>query len=168
MNIFETQVAYHSLDINNNNINLDVEFVQQIIDALLNVNIIRPQRAPQEALSNAIVRQFNEIIQGFSSIRAEKLCRLDLNYQYDGIIAIGPNRIGVEIQFRPDFLKDITRFQIGFNSGRVQAMIYIVGIDRDTIQEGTSMHEFTTINEHIILFDWLTIPIIVIGINCLD
>lgn len=168
MRISETQIAYHSLNIDNNNLNLNIGLVTNIIAILAGVNIIREPRSPQKALSDAIIVAFNQYILGFSSLRADKLCHDLLNYQYDGIIQIGQNRIGVEIQFRPDFLKDITRFQIGFNSQRIDAMIYIVSINRRTIQENSSMPQFDAVNNHIEIFNWLSIPMIVIGVNCED
>ncbi len=167
MNIAQTQIAYHTFNINNNNINLNVVFIQQILNTILQVNLERPPIAPQKALSDAIVFAFNDHIPGFSSTRADLLCHLGLNYQYDGMITIGQNRIGIEIQFRPDFLKDITRFQIGFHANRFQAIVYIVSIDRRTIQPNSSMPQFASVNRHIQLLNWLNIPIIVIGVNCI-
>jgi hypothetical protein len=56
---------------------------------------------------------------------------------------------------------------MGFHSGRVNAIIYFVAIERKTINPSyTTMPEFDKVVEHLRLLDWLQVPILVIGINC--
>ena len=103
----------------------------------------------------------------FNTRRENILCDERLNYKYDGCFLIETNRIGVEIQFRPDFLKDVARFQMGFYRERIKAMIYIVATDRTTINHTyTTMPEFGQVTSHLNLLNWLEVPVLVIGINC--
>jgi hypothetical protein len=118
-------------------------------------------------LSKNIVQKFQDNFEFFNNQHENILCDERLNYKYDGIFLFEHNRIGVEIQFRPDFLKDVARLQMGYYRERIKAMIYIVAIDRTTInQQYTTMPEFGKITSHLDLFKWLNVPVLVIGINC--
>ena len=55
-------------------------------------------------------------------------------------------RIFFEIEFRPNFEKDLVKFRIGHNSGRLAAGVIIVATDRRKIRDSyTSMPEFDAV-----------------------
>lgn len=52
-------------------------------------------------------------------------------------------RIYIEVEFRPNVEKDLVKFQIGHNSGRLLLGILVLAIDRNAINPGyTSMPEY--------------------------
>lgn len=61
----------------------------------------------------------------------------------------------------------IQRFQLGFHALRVNAIIYIVAIERETINPNyLSMPELDKLVGHFCLLNWLQVPVLVLGINC--
>ena len=167
MRISEYYYQPINFTIDNNQLGLNQVFIEEIISSLLEVQFPRPNQRIQFELSNQIIQKFQNTFETFSTDINDIRCDERLNYKFDGVFENEASRIGLEIQFRPDFLKDITRFQMGFHSGRVNAIIYILAIERKTINPSyTTMPEFDKVVEHLRLLNWLQVPILVIGINC--
>jgi hypothetical protein len=71
-----------------------------------------------------------------------------LNQHADfGLIHLSSNRrILFEIEFRPNYEKDLIKFQIGYNSGVLAAAVMVVAIDRKSLNPSyTSMPEYDSI-----------------------
>ena len=167
MRISEYYYQPINFTIDNNQLGLNQVFIEEIISSLLEVQFPRPNQRIQFELSNQIIQKFQNTFETFSTDTNEIKCDERLNYKFDGVFENEASRIGLEIQFRPDFLKDITRFQMGFHSGKANSIIYIVAIKRKTINPSyTTMPEFDKVVEHLRLLYWLLAPILVIGINC--
>lgn len=158
-----------NFEIDNNQLGLNQVFIEEIISSLLEVRFPRPNQRIQFELSNQIIQKFQNIFETFSTDNNDIKCDERLNYKFDGVFENQDSRIGLEIQFRPDFLKDITRFQMGLHSGRVNEIIYIVAIERETINPSyTTMPEFDKVIEHLCHLNCLQVPILVIGVNCFE
>ena len=169
MQIINCKFQTIGFEIENNEFGLNENFISELEQSLRQVSFPTPENRIQFKLSQQIIRQFEMDFEYFNTKRENILCDERLNYKYDGCFLIETNRIGVEIQFRPDFLKDVARFQMGFYRERIKAMIYIVATDRTTINHTyTTMPEFGQVTFHLNLFNWLQVPILVIGINCSD
>ena len=169
MQIINCKFQTIGFEIENNEFGLNENFISELEQSLRQVSFPTPENRIQFKLSQQIIRQFEMDFEYFNTKRENILCDERLNYKYDGCFLIETNRIGVEIQFRPDFLKDVARFQMGFYRERIKAMIYIVATDRTTINHTyTTMPEFGQVTFHLNLFNWLQFPILVIGINCSD
>ena len=167
MQIINCKFQTIGFEIENNEFGLNENFISELEQSLRQVSFPTPENRIQFKLSQQIIRQFEMDFEYFNTKRENILCDERLNYKYDGCFLIETNRIGVEIQFRPDFLKDVARFQMGFYRERIKAMIYIVATDRTTINHTyTTMPEFGQVTFHLNLFNWLQVPILVIGINC--
>ena len=167
MQIIKCKFQTIGFEIGNNDFGLNENFISELEQSLRQVSFPTPENRIQFKLSQQIIRQFEMDFEYFNTKRENILCDERLNYKYDGCFLIETNRIGVEIQFRPDFLKDVARFQMGFYRERIKAMIYIVATDRTTINHTyTTMPEFGQVTTHLNLFNWLQVPILVIGINC--
>lgn len=169
MRISEYSYQPINFTIDNNQLGLNQDYIEEIIRSVLEVQFPRPNQRIQFELSNQIIQKFQNTFETFSTDTNEIKCDERLNYKFDGVFENEASRIGLEIQFRPDFLKDITRFQMGFHSSRVNAIIYIVAIDRETINPNyTTMPEYDKVAEHLCRLNWLQVPILVIGINCFE
>jgi len=167
MRISEYSYQPINFEIDNNQLGLNQVFIEKIISSLLEVRFTRPNQRIQLELSNQIIQEFQNNFENFSTDNNDIKCDERLNFKFDGIFENKSLRIGLEIQFRPDFLKDITRFQMGFHSGRVNAIIYIVAKYRKTINPSyTTMPEYDKVVKHLCHLNWLQVPILVIGINC--
>jgi hypothetical protein len=167
MQIINTQFQPINFQIENNAFGINQGFIDSLNIALCDVDFITPIVKIQTELSNKIVAKFKRTYGHFTDDADKIRCHPRLNYKYDGVFITDEIRIGLEIQFRPDFLKDITRFQIGFHSNEIKAMIYIVAIDRNNINPNyTSMPQYNRVVDHLNLFSWLQVPILVVGINC--
>lgn len=167
MQIINTEYQAINFQIGHNDFEINQDFLDSLHNALCEVNFITPMVKIQTELSNKIIAKFRETFNHFSDVSSNIRCHQHLNYKYDGVFTTDEIRIGLEIQFRPDFLKDITRFQLGFHSNRINAMIYIVAIDRNTINPNyNSMPQYHLVINHLNQFNWLQIPILVVGINC--
>jgi hypothetical protein len=167
MQIIQCQFHAIGFQIGNNEFGLNEDFTSELEQALLQVSFQTPENKIQFELSRHIIQKFEMNFEYFNTEHENILCDERLNYKYDGSFLLEQHRIGVEIQFRPDFLKDVTRFQMGFYRERIKAMIYIVAIDRTTInQRYTTMPQFNTVIQHLDLFNWFEIPVLVVGINC--
>jgi hypothetical protein len=167
MRISEYSYQPINFTIDNNQLGLNQVFIEEIISSLLEVRFPSPNQRIKFKLSNQIIQKFQNTFETFSTDNNDIKCDERLNYKFDGVFENQGSRIGLEIQFRPDFLKDITRFQLGFHSGKVHAIIYIVAIERETINPRyTTMPKYDKVVEHLCLLNWLQVPILVIGINC--
>jgi hypothetical protein len=167
MQIINTQFQPINFQIENNDFGINQGFIDSLNIALREVNFPTPIVKIQTELSHEIILQLKATYHHFTDDAFEILCHKHLNYKYDGVFIFDEIRIALEVQFRPDFLKDITRFQIGFHSDRIKAIIYIVAIDRNNINPNyTSMPNFGLIKQQLEVFSWLNIPILLIGINC--
>jgi hypothetical protein len=167
MQIIECQFQPINFQIENNDFGLNQDFISAIVKALFEIQFITPQTKIQLQLSNQILLKLEDFFENFNIDIINIKCDERLNYKYDGVFINEQSRIGLEIQFRPDFLKDVTRFQMGFCRGRIDAMIYIVSINRDTINSGyLTMPQYNMLNQHLSLFNWLEVPILLLGINC--
>ena len=167
MQIINVEYTNHNFNYENNNFGINGDFLQNLREVLLAVNFTTPQQNKQGTLSNKIIERICNSNINLEIDDANLRCNLNLRYKYDGVINIVTNRIALEIQFRPDFLKDITRFLIGFNAYRICAIVYIVSIDRNNINANyTTMPEYQIINSQLSLFTWFTIPILVVGVDC--
>ncbi len=167
MEIVECQFQAINFQIENNELGLGEEFCSELEETLCSVRFPTPNQRIQFELSNQIVQKLLNTYENFSINNIEIRCDDRFNYKYDGVFINEQSRIGLEIQFRPDFLKDITRFQLGFNSGRIKAIIYLVAIERETINSDyTTMPEYEKVVEHLSLLSWFQIPVLVLGINC--
>lgn len=74
-------------------------------------------------------------------------------------------RVLFEIEFRPNYEKDLVKFQIGANSGLLAAGVMVLSLDRKSLNPGyTSMPEYASA---IRVLDQLrpTYPLLVIGIR---
>ncbi|MEI6815553.1 MAG: hypothetical protein WCL14_02995 [Bacteroidota bacterium] len=74
-------------------------------------------------------------------------------------------RIFFELEFRPNVEKDLIKFQIGFNNGRLALGVLIVALDRDTINPSyTTMPQYNKVKN---LIDELKplYPLLLIGIS---
>ncbi len=144
------------------------QLITNICDVLTTVEFANPAGAVQARLSTEIINALHRYPNiNILTANNEIKCSPNVGYKHDGVVTTENNRIGLEVQFRPDFLKDICRFQLGYYSNRIQAGVYIVGKDRNTINRGyTSMPGYRLITRQLPHFyDWLPIPIAVIGIN---
>ena len=167
MRIIDADFRPINFQIENNEFGLNENFISELRQSLLQIAFPTPETRIQFELSRQIIQKFEMDIEYFNSEHENILCDERLNYKYDGSFLLEQNRIGVEIQFRPDFLKDVTRFQMGFYRERIKAIIYIVAIDRSTInQRYTTMPQFNTVIQHLNLFNWFEVPVLVVGINC--
>jgi hypothetical protein len=167
MQITECQFNPINFQIENNEFGLNQDFITQLEQRLLEVQFTTPNQRIQFELSSQIIQKLLNTYENFSINNIEIRCDDRFNYNYDGVFINEQSRIGLEIQFRPDFLKDITRFQMGINSGRIQAIIYVVAIKRKTInREYTTMPEYARVVKHLSLLGWFQIPVLVLGINC--
>ncbi len=167
MKIINAKFQPINFQIENNDFGINQGFIASLKNNLCEVNFPTPMFKIQTELSNRIVAQFKETDVHFTDAPNEIRCHPQLNYKYDGVFITDTVRIGLEVQFRPDFLKDLTRFQIGFHSNRIKAIIYIVAIDRNNINPNyTSMPQYNRVVDHLNLFSWLQVPILVVGINC--
>ncbi len=145
----------------------DGELVSIIRTLLKDVDIVDSKKAIQADLAKEIIEVLKKSkLKLLDSNESIKCCN-QFNYKYDGLIKYNSIKIGVEVQFRPDFLKDITRFQIGFNSGRIDAIIYIVTHKIDSINPSyKAMPRYDLITKQLEVFAvWIKVPIIVIGIT---
>ena len=167
MQIINAQFQPVNFEIENNDFGINQEFIDSLNNTLCDVSFPTPIEKIQTELSNRIVAKFKETDVHFTDDADEIRCHPQLNYKYDGVFISDTVRIGLEIQFRPDFLKDLTRFQIGFHSNRIKAIIYIVAINRNNINPNyTSMPQYNRVVDHLNQFGWLQIPVLVVGINC--
>lgn len=167
MQITECQFNPINFQIENNEFGLNQNFITQLEQRLLEVQFPKPNQRIQFELSSQIIKKLLNTFENFSTNEIEIKCDDRFNYKYDGVFINEQSRIGLEIQFRPDFLKDITRFQLGFNSGRIKAIIYLVAIERETINSDyTTMPEYEKVVEHLSLLSWFQIPVLFLEINC--
>jgi hypothetical protein len=167
MQIINTDFHSINFQIENNAFGLNETFISELRQSILQVSFPTPDNRIQFELSKQIIQKFEMYFDYFNTEHENILCDESLNYKYDGSFLFDQYRIGLEIQFRPDFLKDVARFQMGFYRERIKAIIYIVAIDRNTInQRYTTMPEFGKVTSHLDLLNWLQVPILVIGINC--
>jgi hypothetical protein len=167
MQITECQFNPINFQIENNEFGLNQNFITQLEQRLLEVQFTTPNQRIQFELSSQIVQKLLNTYENFSINIIEIRCDDRFNYKYDGVFINEQSHIGLEIQFRPDFLKDITRFQLGYTSGRFQAIVYIVAIDRNTINDRyTTMPQFDDISEVLTQLEWFQIPVLLVGINC--
>ena len=168
MRIIETQFHYHNFAFDQNNLGIDTNFISTLQNTLLGINFITPSTAIQKVLSDNIISALQKPPINLSILANDIKCHPRYQFKYDGLINHDKTNIGVEVQFRPDFLKDITRFQIGFNAQKINAMIYIVAIDKTTINPNyTTMPQYNLINNQLAAFTWLNVPIVLVGINCM-
>jgi hypothetical protein len=167
MRIVECQFHAINFQIENNDLGLGSEFCSELEETLLGVEFPTPDQRIQFELSNEILQEFRLIYENFSTELENIRCDTRFNFRYDGAFINDGFNAGVEIQFRPDFLKDITRFQLGYHCGRFQAIIYIVAIDRTTINRSyTTMPQFNDIREVLAELEWFQVPVLLVGINC--
>ncbi len=168
MQIIQTQFHYHNLVLGQTIPSINANFIATLQTTLMGINFVTPPTAIQKILSDKIILAFKKPPINLSTLANDIRCHPEFQFKYDGLIKHDKTNIGVEVQFRPDFLKDITRFQIGFNAQRINAMIYIVAIDKTTINPNyTTMPQYDLINNQLAAFTWLNVPIIVLGINCM-
>jgi len=74
-------------------------------------------------------------------------------------------RILFEVEFRPNYEKDLVKFQIGHNSGLLGAAVMIVAIDRKSLNPAyTSMPEFDSV-VRVLRELRPTYPLLVIGLR---
>ncbi len=167
MQIIECQLNQINFQIDNNEFGLNQNFITQLKQRLLEVRFPTPNQRNQLKLSSEIIQKFVDTFANFSIENLEIKCDDRFNYKHDGVFINEKYRIGLEIQFRPDFLKDMTRFLIGINSRKTQAITYIVSLKRKTINHKyTTMPEYAKIVQHLTLLSWFQIPVLVLGINC--
>jgi hypothetical protein len=167
MQIIDCQFQTFGFQSGNNEFGLNENFKSELEQSLRQVSFPTPENRIQFKLSQEIIQKFTMDFEYFNTRHENILCDERLNYKYDGCFLLEKYRIGVEIQFRPDFLKDVARFQMGFYRERIKAMIYIVATDRTTINHTyTTMPEFGQVTSHLDLLNWLEVPVLVIGINC--
>ncbi len=84
-------------------------------------------------------------------------------------VAVAPGEPGrsafIEIEFRPNFEKDLVKFQVGHHSGRLAVGIIVVAVDRDAIRDTyTSMPEFASVTAVLASFRPLH-PVLVLGMH---
>lgn len=108
--------------------------------------LIRPQGYTQvlaTALKSYLERVLpdsNDLRVGSTYYSARLNERADLAIQQPQ----GESRIYVEVEFRPNVEKDLIKFQIGYNAGRLAAAVLILAIDRNRINpKYTTMPEFS-------------------------
>ena len=167
MEIIECQFQPINFQIENNDLGLGLEFCSELEETLLAVQFPTPAQPIQFELSNEILLKFRDTYENFSAEGQHITCDSRFNYRYDGTFINDGCNIGIEIQFRPDFLKDITRFQLGYHSGRFQAIVYIIAIDRITINDRyATMPQFSNIGEVLSQLEWFQVPVLLVGINC--
>lgn len=167
MEIIECQFQPINFQIENNDLGLGVEFCSELEETLLEVEFPTPVARKQYELSKEILLKLHETYENFGTAAKHIICDLRFSYRYDGAFINDGLNIGIEIQFRPDFLKDITRFQLGYHSGRYQAIVYIIAIDRDTINDRyPTMPQFGNIGEVLAQLEWFQVPVLLVGINC--
>ena len=167
MRISEFKFKPINFTIKNNGLGLNQDFIDELSGTLLEVQFPAPEQRIQFELATQIIQKIQNTYKIFSSNYLEIKCDERFNYKYDGVFINNISRIGLEVQFRPDFLKDITRFQLGFHSGRVHAIIYLVALDRNTINPNyTTMPEYGKVSDHLSLLHWLHVPVLIMGINC--
>ena len=168
MRINQTLYDCHNLVLGQTIPIINANFIITLTNTLLGVDFVTPPTAIQKVLSDNIILALQIPPINLSILPSDIICHPEFQYKYDGLINHDNCKIGVEVQFRPDFLKDITRFQIGFNAQRINAMIYIVAIDKNTINNNyKTMPQYNLINTQLASFTWLNVPIVVIGINCI-
>jgi hypothetical protein len=70
-----------------------------------------------------------------SRSRSELTYSTSLNQRADFALVheVSKRRILFEIEFRPNYEKDLVKFQIGYNSGILAAAVMVMAIDRKTI-----------------------------------
>ncbi len=85
----------------------------------------------------------------------------DLVLSRDG----GGGSVFIEVEFRPNFEKDLVKFRIGHNSGRLRLGVLIVAVSRRNIRGSyTSMPEFASVVS--VLGEYKPDhPVLVIGID---
>jgi hypothetical protein len=167
MRIIECQFQAINFQIEDNDLGLGSEFCSELEETLLGVEFPTPDQRIQFELSNEILQEFHQTYENFSTSLGDIICDPRFNYRYDGAFINDGCNIGIEIQFRPDFVKDITRFQMGYHSRTFQGIVYIVAIDRDTINDRyTTMPQFDDIVEVLAELQWFKVPVLLVGINC--
>lgn len=167
MEIIECQFQPINFQIENNDLGLGLEFCSELEETLLAVQFPTPAQRIQFELSNEILLKFHETYENFGTAADQIICDHRFNFRYDGAFINDCLNIGIEIQFRPDFLKDITRFQLGYHSGRFQAIIYVIAIDRNTINNRyATMPQFRNVGDVLSQLEWFKVPVLLAGINC--
>jgi hypothetical protein len=167
MKIVECQFQAINFSTHNNEFGMGIDFMCKMAETLLEVQFPAPDERIQFELSNRILYNCHRTYENFSTALEHIKCDPRFNYRYDGAFINDECNIGIEIQFRPDFLKDITRFQLGFHSGRFQAIVYIVASKKNTINPRyISMPQFDNMGGVLAQLKWFKFPILLVGINC--